>query len=173
MIKFIDGKNFNPKVGGYADRYDNPWGYFGEGKDIGWCSRHSKDGKICSWCGKRSYFLEWSYNWMWYYLIEYGPEYARHSVRFNWLGPSALPSKYTNTGLSSNELKSVFNKGCLDKKRCKCASIIQRAFWVCPQCFVEMNKITSIMNCHIHDLFIARKETLKRNLLIYRLSGVI
>lgn len=168
------------------NKYYFPFGYEGIGKDVGWCERWS-GGKFCMLCRHHAKFKEWTKNWHWYYLIQWYDEnwtYPGYEIRANWKhywrwswykktiqALTIEPARYRSTGLSEAEFKSLLKKGCKPQRKCKCTSLSQRGNWYCPNCYRLLEIISQHRNCHIHDLMIQERDTLKEEVLILKLSG--
>ena len=159
--------------------YYKPKGFGGIGSDIKWCSR-VKGRKKCCLCYKYSELEVWTKEWNWFYLLKwydqtwYYEEHAHYRVYKPKYKPyTVLPVNYRSTGIYDYELKSLMKKGCKNNKKCKCASVVQRAFWYCPECYKIVNAMAKMENIHPHDIMLSERNELKTKVLILRLSGSI
>lgn len=158
--------------------YNRPVGYDGKGSDVKWCSRN-KGRKKCCLCFKYTTSDVWTKEWNWFYLVRwlndyYYEDYAHFKVYKPRHKPHTLvPVNYRSTGLKDFELKSLIKKGCKNNKRCKCASVVQRAFWYCPECYAVINAMAKLSNVHPHEIMLSERSELKAEILILRLSGSI
>ena len=163
--------------------YHNPKGREGIGSDIKYCSR-IKGRKKCGLCYKYADFNVWSKDWNWYYLLTWWDQtwyYQEHSHFRVYVPkykpyPPSLPSNYRNTGLKDFEIKTLLKKGCRNNKKCKCMSIVQRAFWYCSDCYKLIGEMAKMESVYPHDIMLSNKldrDELKAKILILRLSGSI
>lgn len=163
--------------------YAKPKGLEGIGSDIKWCSR-IKGRKKCGLCFRYSNLEVWSKEWNWYYLLSwydmtwYYQEHAHFKIfrPKHKPYPESIPINYRNTGLKDFEVKTLLNKGCKNNKKCKCISVVQRAFWYCPTCYKLIGQIAQMESLKPHDVMLSNKfdrNELKAKVLILRLSGSI
>ncbi|MFA5024298.1 MAG: hypothetical protein WC523_05040 [Patescibacteria group bacterium] len=159
------------------DVYDNPEGYAGKGSDIKWCSR-AHGGKRCMLCKHYASFETWSKDWCFYYLYSWNdtfwPEHPKmigcYSYKYMMM---RTPPHYRTPGLMKHDLALLLHKGCKEKRKCKCVSIIQRGNWYCPKCYEALEKMATHKREHIHDLMINITDELKSEMLILTLSGTL
>ena len=171
--------------------YRHPEGFAGIGKDIKWCN-HNFGGKRCMLCHHHATFDIWSQEWHWYYLTswysndswykgnkKYPAYYERSEWKVRWTYHSwtrcvpagnIKPKRYGNTGISDRDIKSLLKKGC--RKKCKCASLVQRGNWYCPDCYKQLEFMSHSKKIHIHDLMIADRDEIKKEMLINSISGI-
>lgn len=160
-------------------KYYDPQGYEGSGSDIKWCSR-IRGRKKCNFCFKYANLEIWKKEWKWFYLLSWWNwtwfirDYAHYKqYHRSWETPKTLPINYRSTGIKDFELRSVLNKGCKENKKCRCSTIVQRAFWYCPECYELIKSMAKIKGVHFHDIMLYNRDELKGEVLILKLSGSI
>lgn len=83
------------------------------------------------------------------------------------------PKRYSSRGLDAKQFNSLLKKGCRKNKKCKCASLIQRGNWYCPECYELIYFFADYKGEHPHDIMIMDRRELKRELLVLKISGVL
>jgi hypothetical protein len=160
-------------------QYFRPEGWAGVGSDIQFCSR-AGGGKRCDLCRHHATFDVWSKTWHFYYLTSYCYDeyytYWRSMVGNKWFKAHSLeshPVKYNIRGLAPHSLRSLQHRGCKGNRKCKCVSIVQRAYWYCPECWPVLHTLAKTRGEHEHDTMLIPRKELKHDLLILKLSGVV
>lgn len=161
-------------------KYHNPYGYNGIGSQIKWCKRQ-KGRKKCRLCYHYATEENWKREWHWYYLLKWHEidrywqaqaHYKRRHYNWNYKLYDIKPKNYGSTGLKESELKKLWLHGC-PKKKCLCASLVQRAFWFCPDCWKTIESFSQMKRTEIHNVMLLDRSELKAEMLILKLSGIL
>ena len=76
------------------------------------------------------------------------------------------------TGPSENILKSLFKRGCRLNKKCRCATVVQRAAWYCDNCYSNIKQFCNVTGISIFHAQVMDRNELKEEILIRLLSGI-
>lgn len=157
-------------------KYRDPRGLEGIGSDVKWCAR-IKGRKKCALCFKYAELEKWKKDWHWFYLLRWKDwaffDEHSHFKRWGKMIYSYYPINYRSTGLKDYELRAILKKGCSNNKKCRCSSIVQRAFWHCEECYKLVNSMAVVKRCHPHDIMLLDRTELKTEVLILKISGSI